>query len=76
LYGFLDQAWRPHMSKDEAERFVVKSIALAIARDGASGGVVRTVTVNEHGVERNFFAGDKLPLFHEEIPPSRNSLLA
>jgi len=24
---------------------VVKSIALAIARDGASGGVVRTVTV-------------------------------
>ncbi|KAH8945979.1 hypothetical protein BDL97_12G069100 [Sphagnum fallax] len=76
LYGFLDQAWRPHMSKDEAERFVVKSVALAIARDGASGGVVRTVTVNEHGVERNFFAGDKLPLFHEEIPPGRNSLLA
>jgi hypothetical protein len=76
LYGFLDQAWHPHMSKDEAERFVVKSIALAIARDGASGGVVRTVTVNEHGVERNFFAGDKLPLFHEEIPPGRNSLLA
>jgi hypothetical protein len=32
--------------------------------------------VNEHGVERNFFAGDKLPLFHEEIPPGRNSLLA
>jgi 20S proteasome subunit beta 1 len=46
LYGFLDQAWRPNMNKDEAERFVVKSIALAIARDGASGGVVRTVTVS------------------------------
>jgi hypothetical protein len=28
------------------QRFVVKSIALAIARDGASGGVVRTVTVS------------------------------
>jgi hypothetical protein len=32
--------------------------------------------VNAHGVERNFFAGDKLPLFHEEISPGRNPLLA
>lgn len=69
LYGFLDQAWKQNMTHKEAEDLVVKSIALAIARDGASGGVVRTVTVNEHGVERKFHAGDKLPLFHEEISP-------
>jgi hypothetical protein len=55
LYGFLDQAWHPHMSKDEAERFVVKSIALAIARDGASGGVVRTVTVSSLSLSLYFY---------------------
>jgi len=74
LYGFLDQAWKPDMTHKEAEDLVVKSIALAIARDGASGGVVRTVTVNEQGVQRKFHAGDKLPLFHEEIAPRPSPL--
>ncbi|KAG0556372.1 hypothetical protein M758_11G046800 [Ceratodon purpureus] len=76
LYGFLDQAWKPDMTHEEAEKLVVKSIALAIARDGASGGVVRTVTVNEQGVERKFHAGDKLPLFYEEIAPRPSPLRA
>nr|ABK21503.1 unknown [Picea sitchensis] len=74
LYGFLDQAWKEGMSKDEAEALVVKSVSLAIARDGASGGVVRTVVINSEGVTRNFYPGDKLPLWHEELP-LRNSLL-
>ncbi|KRY02336.1 Proteasome subunit beta type-6, partial [Trichinella patagoniensis] len=46
LYGFFDQAWKEGMTKDEAEKLVVKAVSLAIARDGASGGVVRTVIVN------------------------------
>ncbi|KAL6008165.1 proteasome chaperone 1 [Asimina triloba] len=46
LYGFFDQAWKDGMSKDEAEKLVVKAVSLAIARDGASGGVVRTVIVS------------------------------
>ncbi|XP_020547308.1 proteasome subunit beta type-6-like isoform X3 [Sesamum indicum] len=33
------------MTREEAEQLVVKAVSLAIARDGASGGVVRTVTV-------------------------------
>ncbi|VFQ89414.1 unnamed protein product [Cuscuta campestris] len=55
------------MTKEEAEKLVVKAVSLAIARDGASGGVVRTVTINSEGVERKFFPGDTLPLWHEEI---------
>ncbi|KAK1275672.1 Proteasome subunit beta type-6 [Acorus gramineus] len=74
LYGFMDQSWKEGMSKDEAEKLVVKAVSLAIARDGASGGVVRTVTINSEGVERKFYPGDSLPLWHEELA-SVNSLL-
>ncbi|KAM1313041.1 hypothetical protein ACFX2F_017118 [Malus domestica] len=62
------------MTKDEAEQLVVKAVSLAIARDGASGGVVRTVVINSEGVTRNYYPGDKLPLWHEELEP-QNSLL-
>lgn len=30
--------------------------------------------INEHGVTRNFHAGNKLPIWYEEIP-AQNSLL-
>ena len=49
------------MTKDEALAFVRLAISLAMARDGSSGGVIRTVTINEEGVKREFVAGDKLP---------------
>ncbi|KAL6977890.1 proteasome chaperone 1 [Sarracenia purpurea var. burkii] len=74
LYGFFDQEWKEGMTKDEAEKLVVKAVSLAIARDGASGGVVRTVIINSAGVTRNFYPGDTLPLWHEELEP-QNSLL-
>ncbi|KAL0315947.1 UNVERIFIED_CONTAM: Proteasome subunit beta type-6 [Sesamum radiatum] len=73
LYGFFDQAWKEGMTR-EAEQLVVKAVSLAIARDGASGGVVRTVTINKDGVTRKFYPGDTLPLWHEEMEP-QNSLL-
>ncbi|KAJ3679255.1 hypothetical protein LUZ60_017266 [Juncus effusus] len=74
LYGFFDQAWKENMTHEEAEQLVIKAVSLAIARDGASGGVVRTVTINEEGVTRKFYGGDTLPLWHDEIEPV-NSLL-
>ncbi|PNX87806.1 proteasome subunit beta type-6-like protein, partial [Trifolium pratense] len=48
LYGFFDQAWKEGMTQEEAEELVKKAVSLAIARDGASGGVVRTVIVRHH----------------------------
>ncbi|KAL3533209.1 hypothetical protein ACH5RR_006730 [Cinchona calisaya] len=74
LYGFFDQAWKEGMTREEAEQLVVKAVSLAIARDGASGGVVRTVTINAEGVTRKFYPGDALPLWHEELEP-QNTLL-
>ncbi|KAG8373920.1 hypothetical protein BUALT_Bualt11G0075400 [Buddleja alternifolia] len=74
LYGFFDQVWKEGMTQDEAEQLVVKAVSLAIARDGASGGVVRTVTINKDGATRKFYPGDALPLWHEELEP-KDSLL-
>lgn len=74
LFGFFDQAWKEGMTQEEAEKLVVTAVSLAIARDGASGGVVRTVTINKDGATRNFYPGDSLPLWHEELGPV-NSLL-
>ena len=44
-----------------AQAFVKKAIAHAMARDGSSGGIIRTVTVDATGVEREYIPGDKLP---------------
>ncbi|ERN12539.1 hypothetical protein AMTRI_Chr01g136560 [Amborella trichopoda] len=74
LYGFFDQAWKKDLTEEAAEDLVKKAVSLAIARDGASGGVVRTVIINKDGVKRRFFPGDALPLWHEELEPC-NSLL-
>ncbi|KAB5551999.1 hypothetical protein DKX38_009310 [Salix brachista] len=74
LYGFFDQAWKEGMTQEEAEQLVVKAVSLAIARDGASGGVVRTVTINSEGVTRKYYPEDKLPRWHEELEP-QDSLL-
>ncbi|KAK0595938.1 hypothetical protein LWI29_011243 [Acer saccharum] len=58
LYGFFDQAWKQGMTEQEAEQLIVKALSLAIARDGATGGIVRTVTINSQGVSRNFYPVD------------------
>ncbi|PNX81940.1 proteasome subunit beta type-6-like protein [Trifolium pratense] len=57
-----------------SKELVKKAVSLAIARDGASGGVVRTVIINSEGVTRNFYPGDQLPIWHDELE-SHNSLL-
>ena len=49
------------MTKEECVEFVQKSLAHAMARDGSSGGVIRTVSIDKNGVTRDFIPGDKLP---------------
>nr|ACN30647.1 unknown [Zea mays] len=60
LYALLDHEWKEGMSQEEAEKFVVKVVSLAMARDGASGGVVRTVTVSSLSI---FYVN-----FHAQFP--------
>jgi len=49
------------MTKDEALAFVQKCVSHAMARDGSSGGCVRTLVVNAEGLEEGVIPGNKLP---------------
>ena len=65
LYGFCDSNYREKMTRDECERFIKTAIALAIARDGSSGGVIRLAIIDKDGVERKVVLGNEIPRFYE-----------
>jgi len=76
IWGYLDSAWRPGMTRHEAQAVVVEALALAMARDGSSGGVVRLVTVDAEGARELFLRGDEVPLYGDELaPPNAGGLL-
>jgi len=61
IYGFCDAYYKPGMTAMQCEEFVKKALSHAMARDGSSGGVIRTVRIDAAGAEKKFVAGDKLP---------------
>lgn len=61
IYGFCDAYYRPGMTASQCEEFVGKALSHAMARDGSSGGVIRTVRIDGSGVERKMIPGNKLP---------------
>eukprot|EP00163_Fabomonas_tropica_P010532 TRINITY_DN2069_c0_g1_i3.p1 TRINITY_DN2069_c0_g1~~TRINITY_DN2069_c0_g1_i3.p1 ORF type:complete len:198 (+),score=59.82 TRINITY_DN2069_c0_g1_i3:148-741(+) len=65
IYGYCDSQYKPNMTKAECQEFVKNALALAMARDGSSGGVIRLATIDASGVERTMIPGDQLPKFFE-----------
>ncbi|KAG5284054.1 hypothetical protein AALO_G00022490 [Alosa alosa] len=63
IYGFVDENFKPGMSKEECIRFTGKALALAMERDGSSGGVARLAAITEAGLERSVILGNQLPTF-------------
>merc|ERR1719453_2413959 len=61
IAGLIDEYYKPGMTKDEALAFVRKCVSHAMARDGSSGGMVRTLVVNADGFEEGVLPGNKLP---------------
>ena len=61
IWGYVDSIFKPNMTKEECTKFVQHALSHAMARDGSSGGVIRTVTIDKDGCERNFIAGNALP---------------
>jgi len=61
IYGYCDSAFKRGMTKEECVGFAKNAIALAMARDGSSGGVIRLAVITKDGVERVFVPGDSLP---------------
>lgn len=67
IYGHCDATYRPGMDREQAVAFVQEALALAMARDGSSGGMIRMVVVDEDGAEEMDVRGDHVPLYHEEV---------
>jgi 20S proteasome subunit beta 1 len=66
--GWCDKYWRDDFTEEEARAFVVKALTHAIARDASSGGCVRTVTITQTGVKRDFIPGTQLAATYGELP--------
>ena len=60
IYGFCDENWKPDMSEEQCKSFVVQAVSHAMARDGSSGGNIRTVVINKDGVKRSFLDGTQV----------------
>ena len=63
--GYLDATYKPGMSKEECLEIVKNGVAMAIARDGSSGGCIRYAVITEKGVERNLILNDSIKRFYE-----------
>lgn len=61
ITGLCDKLWRPGMTAEECVAFVRRAVAHAIARDGSSGGCIRTVCITKDGAKREFVPGDEVP---------------
>jgi hypothetical protein len=48
-----------------SESALTPALALAMSRDGSSGGCIRMCVITKDKVERHFVPGDKLPKFWE-----------
>ncbi|EAU84282.2 proteasome subunit beta type 6 [Coprinopsis cinerea okayama7 len=65
VYGYCDATYREGWGRDETVEFVKNTLALAMSRDGSSGGVIRMCVITENNVERLFIPGNELPRFWE-----------
>jgi 20S proteasome subunit beta 1 len=54
ITGLLDSEFRENMTKEEARALVKKALAHAMARDGSSGGIIRTVAITAEGNDRDY----------------------
>jgi len=65
VYGYCDATYKDGMSEVETIDFVRNTLALAMARDGSSGGCIRMCVITKDKVERHFVPGNELPRFWE-----------
>ncbi|CAD5218934.1 unnamed protein product [Bursaphelenchus okinawaensis] len=69
--GFLDRAWRKDMTLEEVKQLVMNAVALAMFRDGSSGGVIRLAIIDENGTQRELYRPDtntQFPMFETPTP--------
>lgn len=67
IYGYTDSNYKDKMTEKECMDFVTNSVALAMSRDGSSGGVIRLAVITKDGVKREVVSGKKIPTFFEGL---------
>ncbi|XP_043282436.1 proteasome subunit beta type-6 [Venturia canescens] len=65
VYGYVDANYKPNMTREQCVELVSNTLALAMARDGSSGGVIRIGVITEKGIELKVILGNELPTFYE-----------
>jgi len=65
VYGYVDSNFKPNMTEEQCVQFVTNTLALAISRDGSSGGVIRLGVITKDGIKRHVITGDDIPKFYE-----------
>eukprot|EP00040_Diaphanoeca_grandis_P025725 m.142973 g.142973 ORF g.142973 m.142973 type:complete len:225 (+) comp30284_c0_seq1:137-811(+) len=65
VYGLCDKTYKENMTKEECIEWAKTTVALAMSRDGSSGGVIRLATIDKDGVTRHVFKGKDVPSFFE-----------
>ena len=68
IWGYMDSEFRDDFTREQAQEFVKQAVALAMCRDGSSGGIIRMHTVDKDGAKYDFFQGKDIPLFGEDLP--------
>jgi 20S proteasome subunit beta 1 len=66
VYGYVDANFKIGMQKEECVKFVTNTLALAMARDGSSGGIIRLGIITKDGIERKIVTGRDIPRFYED----------
>ncbi|CDJ67044.1 proteasome component PRE3 precursor, putative [Eimeria necatrix] len=61
ITAYLDEHYRPDMTKEETVNLVKRAVSHAIHRDGSSGGMIRLVTISKDEMEEMCVEGNRLP---------------
>ncbi|XP_036597036.1 proteasome subunit beta type-6-like [Trichosurus vulpecula] len=70
IYGYVDATYQEGINEKQCLQFTANALALAMERDGSSGGVIRLAAITEKGVEQQVLMGDQLPRFPVSTFPS------
>ncbi|GET86738.1 proteasome beta-1 subunit, putative [Leishmania tarentolae] len=68
LYSFFDANYKPGMSKSECVAFCQRAVAHAYSRDGSSGGLIRTITLDADEPEDQTIPWNRSPYCMEKDP--------
>lgn len=66
VYGYTDANFKEGMTQEEAVNFSKNTLALAMSRDGSSGGVIRLGIITKDGIERRVITGQDIPSFWQK----------